>query len=124
MIKWGEEIRRSDPGYFCSLAIKSATKPIWIVSDCRRPTDMQYFTSNYNCVSIRVCASEETRKQRGWIYTHGIDDAPSECSLDTYSCDCHVTNNGDQSLLMHDLNPIVKKIKLWLQMRIKVLFYL
>ena len=108
MIKWGEELRAKDPAHFCSLACKKAVKPVWIVSDCRRITDMEYFTSHYKCVSIRVHASDEVRKGRGWIHTPSIDDAPSECGLDLYACDCHVTNNGDDTKLTQDLSELMK----------------
>ena len=108
MITWGESIRERDPGYFCSLAIQKADKPVWLVSDCRRPTDIEYFKTHYKCVSIRVYASEEVRKQRGWEFTKGVDDAPSECALDPYACDIHVTNNGDEEILRKDLQRLTQ----------------
>ena len=107
MIKWGEDIRAKDPTYFCSLATEKADKPVWIVSDCRRQSDMEYFTSHYNCMTVRVQASDVVRKGRGWIFTPGIDDAPSECGLDVYSCDSHVTNDGDETALMNDLEKLI-----------------
>lgn len=44
MIRWGEEKRRKDPGFFARCA-EEACDPakVWIVGDCRRPTDFQYF---------------------------------------------------------------------------------
>ena len=72
---------------------------------------MEYFTSNYKCVSVRVCASDEVRKKRGWVFTPGIDDAQSECGLDSYSCDCHVTNNGDDDILIRDIRQLVDLVK-------------
>ncbi len=110
MIKWSEDIRSKDPAYFCSLATKNADKLVWIISDCRRLTDMEYFTSNYKCIAIRVQANDDVRKKRGWIYTPGIDDAPSECGLDMYPCDCHVTNDGDEAKLMTDLEKLIDKV--------------
>ena len=50
MIKWSEEIRNADYTYFCKAAIekyKAAECPIWIVSDCRRKTDFQFFKENF-----------------------------------------------------------------------------
>ena len=45
MIRWGEEKRNADPGYFCRLISQGpgSEKPVWIVSDARRKTDIDYF---------------------------------------------------------------------------------
>ncbi|KAF7692802.1 phosphomevalonate kinase [Silurus meridionalis] len=84
MISWGERRRQWDPGFFCRMVVCGVTQPVWIVSDCRRMSDLQWFRSEYpqQCVSVRVEASEQTRAQRGWIFTAGVDDAESECGLD------------------------------------------
>ncbi|KFM58283.1 Phosphomevalonate kinase, partial [Stegodyphus mimosarum] len=84
MIKWGEDIRCKDPGYFCRHAIEQSqarSKDVWIVSDARRKTDVEFFLSNFPNVTytLRINASPEVRKQRGWKYTEGIDDCESEC---------------------------------------------
>lgn len=106
MISWGEAIRSKDPGYFCSLACEGVDKPVWLVSDCRRPTDIEYFKFRYLCVTVRVSASVEVRKSRGWEFVGGVDDAPSECALDNYPCDCHVTNNGEEEKLLKQLEKL------------------
>ncbi|XP_067094107.1 phosphomevalonate kinase [Osmerus mordax] len=84
MIQWGERQREQDPGFFCRLAIEGAQRPIWVVSDTRRLSDLQWFWREYPSQSrcVRVEASEETRRERGWEFTAGIDDAESECGLD------------------------------------------
>uniref|UniRef100_A0AAY5L8Z6 Phosphomevalonate kinase n=1 Tax=Esox lucius TaxID=8010 RepID=A0AAY5L8Z6_ESOLU len=71
MIQWGENQREKDPGVFCRLAIKGAQQPIWIVSDARRLSDLQWFWRVYPSQSrcVRVEASEETRRERGWEFT-------------------------------------------------------
>lgn len=46
MVRWGEQKRNEDPGFFCRLAIneyKGEKHPIWIVSDARRTTDLDFF---------------------------------------------------------------------------------
>ena len=100
MIVWGEEMRAKDPGYFCRLASKEADKPVWLVCDARRTTDMDYFKSHYGActITVRVEASEAVRVGRGWVFTAGVDDAESECGLDNYSCDVVITNNGDDTI--------------------------
>lgn len=84
MIQWGERRREQDPGFFCRLAITGAQQPIWIVSDARRLSDLQWFSREFPSQSrcVRVEASTETRRARGWEFTAGIDDAESECGLD------------------------------------------
>lgn len=45
---------------------------MWIVSDIRRKTDIQWFKENYtNLKNIRILADLEVRKKRGWVFTPG-----------------------------------------------------
>lgn len=53
MIRWGEERRDKDPAYFCEMATLEADKPVWLVCDARRPTDMHFFTSHYPCFTVK-----------------------------------------------------------------------
>ena len=103
MIKWGEEGRMQDAGYFCRRATEGASKPVWVISDARRPSDMEYLCTQFQCVTVRVTASEEVRRCRGWIFTSGVDDAASECALDTFSCNVVIGNNEDEEVLMGGL---------------------
>ncbi|XP_033208328.1 probable phosphomevalonate kinase [Belonocnema kinseyi] len=87
MVKWGEETRKKDYGYFCRAAIEmynAEDKPIWIVSDARRKTDIQWFLDNFGeiCKTVRISSSETVRRKRGWNFTQGIDDMETECDLD------------------------------------------
>ena len=118
MIQWGERVREDDPGYFCRLATREQDKPVWLVSDCRRPSDVEYFKSRYSsltsssCFLVRVLASDGVRSGRGWEFVGGVDDAPSECALDEVSCDYHVINNGEEQVLvetLHELKDIISK---------------
>ncbi len=108
MISWGEAKRRADPGFFCNLATKAATRPIWIISDARRKTDLAYFRARYKTVHVRVTASEETRASRGWSFVLGIDDAESECGLDNESFDITVDNDGDANILQKTLEKLTQ----------------
>ncbi|PIK62185.1 putative phosphomevalonate kinase-like [Apostichopus japonicus] len=104
MIKWGEEMRKKDKGYFCRLAIREAENhhDVWIISDARRKSDIEYFKKEYpkQMVTVRVEADLEIRIRRGLVPTKGIDDAPSECGLDKYSpWDVMIRNNGGQEQL-------------------------
>jgi len=77
MIKWGEEQRQSDYGYFCRIITSGpgSEKPLWIISDARRHTDLQYFSEQYpgKMLTVRVVADIAVRQQRGWIFTPGLN---------------------------------------------------
>lgn len=56
--------------------ILAALKPIWIVSDVRRKTDIEWFKSNYGVKikTVRITADDNVRRNRGWTFTEGISD--------------------------------------------------
>jgi len=123
MIRWGEEKRNADPSYFCRLAVKmtlsgvskennSSQKPVWIVSDARRKSDVRYFRGTYDkVVHVRITAAEEVRRSRGWIFTAGVDDAESECGLDDEEFDVLIQNDGhDHPQLNSHVNSLRKYI--------------
>ncbi|VDN54468.1 unnamed protein product [Dracunculus medinensis] len=61
MVKWGEEIRRKDPTYFCKCLMKI------------------FFTR-----LVRVESNMDVRNARGFQFVSGIDDAETECALDSF----------------------------------------
>ncbi|ESO87613.1 hypothetical protein LOTGIDRAFT_179274 [Lottia gigantea] len=116
MIRWGEEQRQKDPGYFCRLATSgdNSDKPIWIISDARRKTDVEYFKTNYSQLTktVRVEADEKVRQDRGFIFTTGVDDAESECGLDEgINWDYIINNNNDENLLNSTLKPLIQHVE-------------
>lgn len=100
MILWSEKIRKEDYTYFCRAAIhkyKAKEFPFWIVSDCRRETDLNYFFEQFGnrVKKIRIVAEDNVRKERGWVFTESVDDQESECGLDRISdWDLIIENNG------------------------------
>ena len=88
MINWSTEIRKKDYTYFCRAAEdKYEAKrflffhvcrevdcancvafrfPVWLVSDCRRETDVKYFLETYGDIvhTIRIEASDQARTER------------------------------------------------------------
>ena len=117
MISWGEAKRQEDPNFFCNLATIEATRPIWIISDARRKTDLAYFSAKYKTIHVRVLASEQTRALRGWSFVAGIDDAASECGLDDESFDVIVDNNGDAEVLQKSLRKLTQIVQTELDSR-------
>ncbi|XP_054419472.1 phosphomevalonate kinase isoform X3 [Pteronotus mesoamericanus] len=75
MILWGEEKRQADPGCFCRKVVAGVSQPVWLVSDTRRVSDIQWFRETYGAVvqTVRVVASEQSRQQRGWVFTPDED---------------------------------------------------
>ncbi|GBP07718.1 Phosphomevalonate kinase [Eumeta japonica] len=116
MINWSDEMREKDYGCFCRTACQNAPiKPIWIVSDIRRKTDIQWFKENYGdrIKAIRIIADDETRRKRGFEYKEGIDNVTSECDLDDYTTwDLVVDNGRNGKPLEEQLNQILELIKL------------
>ncbi|KAI6659755.1 Phosphomevalonate kinase-like [Oopsacas minuta] len=95
MIEWGEEVRNKDPGYFCRLATEEGhLYTIWIISDVRRHSDVSYFRQKYNCVTVKVAATQSVREERGFKFVDGVDNAQSECGLDNLECDITIQNDG------------------------------
>lgn len=75
MIAWGEAKRKQDPEYFCHLATsgKGSEKPVWIISDARRKTDVDYFRQHYpkETVTVRITADLDVREKRDFVFTAG-----------------------------------------------------
>lgn len=114
MICWGETRRSRDPGFFCRLATRGVQQVVWVVSDARRLSDLQWFWAEFpqQTRSVRVQSSEKTRMQRGWSFTAGVDDAESECGLDSgVEFDWVITNDADALSLDEQLQPILKLAK-------------
>ena len=86
MIRWGEDRRRADPGFFARVIASGpgSEMPVWLISDARRQSDVAHFRQSYTdgtlVVTVRVTASEATRRARGWVFTAG------EYSLRTSLC--------------------------------------
>ncbi|RZF33083.1 hypothetical protein LSTR_LSTR009812 [Laodelphax striatellus] len=103
MVAWSEQIRAKDYGYFCRAAIDMVPdahkEKVWIVSDARRRTDLKWFRESYDqsvIKTVRVVSTDAVRKDRGWTFVEGVDDAETECDLDSVEdWDMIFTNNND-----------------------------
>lgn len=76
-------------------------KKIWIVSDIRRQTDIKWFIETYTdkVKTIRIQAELNTRSNRGWCFTDGVDNVMSECDLDDYhGWDLKFSNNTSEEM--------------------------
>ena len=79
-------------------------------SDARRPGDVAFFQDNVpTVITVRVEASQETRKARGWAFASGVDDAESECGLDAYEPWDVVLHNDDGADVHEQLALLTKK---------------
>lgn len=116
MIQWSQRLRASDPCFPLRLAIDelmAREKSVWILSDARRLTDIHFFKAseefkNSKIITIRICASAESRAKRGWVFTEGIDDIDSECGLDSYQeWDHLITNDGSEEDFVKQLQTII-----------------
>lgn len=87
--------------------MSTGSKPIVIVSDIRRKTDIEFFRSHgYNIKTVRINTSEDVRRNRGWVFESGVDDVQSECDLDDVTqWDLVIENDGT-----HDADVIIEKI--------------
>ena len=92
--------------------LEAQKKVVWIVSDARRPTDVEYFVNRYGrneVFLIRVEASTQVRVERGFKFQPGIDDADSECALDSFTeWDLVFHNNGSEEF--HESFEILKNM--------------
>ncbi|XP_038958269.1 phosphomevalonate kinase isoform X1 [Rattus norvegicus] len=89
-----------------------------LVSDTRRMSDIQWFQEAYGALTqtVRVVASEQSRQQRGWVFTRGVDDAESECGLDSFGdFDWVIENHGDEQCLEDQLENLLEFIHAKLQ---------
>lgn len=91
MIKWGENQRNNVDKYiFCQKVVEKLRKKdskakLWIVVDCRRITDLEYFFKfKCNVMTVRIESLLHVRKERGYVFCSNIDDSESECNLDTF----------------------------------------
>lgn len=135
MISWGHTIREKDSAYFCRLAVEDAEpKKVWLVVDARRESDIDFFKTHYqqhsggecepcnggdgaDVLTVKIQANLEVRQARGWVFTPHIDDTPSECGLDHYTCDVIIENNHqNQQLLSHQLKLVTEWVKDRLQL--------
>ncbi|XP_070208662.1 phosphomevalonate kinase-like isoform X2 [Littorina saxatilis] len=115
MIRWGEERRNQDPSFFCRLAteVKEADHLVWVISDARRLTDLDYFRKHYRqTIAVRIQADDTVRAERGFVFTPGVDDAESECGLDTVKDWDFCLNNNNQQQLEEQFTLLLNTIQL------------
>lgn len=78
---------------------------------------MEFFQHHFQqcMLTVKVEASQEVRRGRGWVFQHNVDDAPSECGLDHYECDVTISNNSPNE---RDLTIQLDKITEWVVRKI------
>lgn len=113
MIEWSDRVRNEDYGYFCKVACQAISKPICIVSDIRRNTDIKWFLEKYGAkvITIRINCSKCIRESRGWKFTEGVDDVASECDLDNYENWDFVLVNNNETTTEELIQPVIDLVK-------------
>lgn len=116
MIVWGVKRRAADPGYFARLTCEGASKPVLIISDARRSSDVEHFLSHPEWGSItktvRIVSSDATREKRGWKFTPGVDDVDSETGLDGYeNWDFVIHNDEDVDQFNRDFEALLSAVQ-------------
>nr|XP_016924441.1 probable phosphomevalonate kinase [Drosophila suzukii] len=123
MIVWSDEVRARDYGYFCRVAMEEAlgrqqTTPYILVSDVRRKNDIKWFRETYGServITLRLTSRPETRRARGWSFTKGIDDVPSECDLDDLADGFDFVLANDEKLDQEAIDHLLDKLQLQYQ---------
>ncbi|XP_017081469.2 probable phosphomevalonate kinase [Drosophila eugracilis] len=122
MIVWSDEVRAQDYGYFCRVAMEEALAhhqtPYILVSDVRRKNDIKWFRETYGServVTLRLTSRPETRCARGWTFTTGIDDVPSECDLDDMPDGFDFVLANDEELDQEAIDTLLDKLQLQYQ---------
>lgn len=119
MIVWSDEVRAQDYGYFCRVAMEEALSrqqtPYILVSDVRRKNDIRWFRETYGperVITLRLTSRPETRSARGWTFTAGIDDVPSECDLDDLADGFDVVLANDEELDQKAIDILLDRLQL------------
>lgn len=109
LIDHGKRMREIDPDYWIKATVAGAIQTpatSHIVSDWRFPNEYTTLAAltDKHVIRIRVVASDESRRARGWVPSP-VDADSSECSLDGYNDVITVANNGSPT----ELNDIVMR---------------
>ena len=142
MVAFGEEKRKKDASYFCRYVsffllidrfnnknvylratsynfrlamerVSNAEMPtVVIITDCRRPSDLDYFRQNYTCMLVKVDCSDDVRRSRGYVFTFNVDDAASECALDDFhDWDLRIKNDCTLEELDKQILALIERVK-------------
>lgn len=112
LIAHAMEKRRHDADHWVAAAyaeFADLADGIVVVTDYRFANERRYLEQRgLRVVHIAVAASDETRRQRGWRYTEGVDDAESETNAPGLIDDATfiVENNGDRTQLLENMTSV------------------
>jgi len=95
LIRHGSDMRAVDIMHWARrVAEAAATDAVTVVSDDRFPNERQFMREQgLAVITVRVRASDDVRRSRGWTPNATIDADASECALDDVPCDFVVDNN-------------------------------
>lgn len=81
---------------------------ILIIPDLRLKKVLDFLTLNFKTINIRINASDESRKLRGWIKT-SYDDLDIETQLDDYEFNEVINNDNTEQFLFDTTKHILSK---------------
>ncbi len=113
MMKWGEEKYREDPTRFCRMMMEEKdqlclTYPIWIISDVRYYTEIEFFKKYFDdrVLLVRIEASNDTREKRGWNFQVDIDDSQLDINIQW----SFIFSNNEENDFNEQMNNLMKII--------------
>lgn len=122
MTKFYTEKVNNDKDYFKKEVFKQiisdTEKCIYIVTDLRHSDELEFFNAekSFDIITLRISATDESKKSRGWIYNETVDKNITEVSLDDYSdwnlkFDNDGTANDCKNFIAHFIIPTLNKAK-------------
>lgn len=103
LICYAKASRALDPAVFVRACLQRSDKEganILIISDFRLPEEHEQVIDFYSkcpdrprVFTLRLSASDDVRRQRGWTEKWNVDTDSTECALDMFKFDCYHENN-------------------------------
>lgn len=110
-IDFAEGAKLRDKYIWCKTAIEGTEVfDNIVISDLRYPIELHFFRKFFpeKFVTIRIEASDEIRKSRGWNYTAVVDEHISETGMDDIDFDYVIRNdtNDNGDAILKQLNDL------------------
>jgi len=115
LIDYAMSRRGEDEDYFVRMVeqryphVEHTENIFVIISDHRFPNEQRFLAQTGDrCITMRVEASEEARRSRGWTYVADVDDSVSELGSGL-EIDYKLANNSDCSALERAVIDVLRE---------------